>query len=333
MSQIIFAQNDTLKIHPVGDSITRGKEGDTYRNYLKAKLKDEANITINFVGQCPHAADVGATWEESQELYNKLEGDIEHDGYGGLRIDQITDMTYNTRGYPKITIEEMVTDSPADVILLMIGTNDIISQYELETAGARLDTLIRKILSVAEGHLIVSTIPPTPLPISNGRIEAFNSIIPAIVDSYKTLGSNISFVDINSYMDGSTDLLDDAYHPNSLGFEHIADGWYDAITGTVTEVEEEKKNKETPAGFELKQNYPNPFNPSTVINYSIPQLSKVKLEIFDVLGQKLKTLVDREQDSGNYQVIFDATNYPSGIYFSRITAGKFSKTKQMLLLK
>ncbi len=331
---INLSPDDTLRIHPIGDSITRGKNGDTYRNYLKAKLKTDAQISTNFVGQCPDAADVGSTWEDSQDLFNALEGDIEHDGYGGLRIDQITDMRYNTRGYPKITIEEMAADSPSDVILLMIGTNDIISQYQLETAGARLDTLIRKILSEAEGHLIVSTIPPTPLPISNGRIETFNSVIPAIIDSYKTAGSNISFIDINgSYMDSSTDLLDDAYHPNSLGFEHIADGWYDAIMKIVTDVKEKKKSNEVPEKFGLEQNYPNPFNPSTAITYSIQEISNVKLEIFDTLGRKLKTLVDAEKSAGSYSILFNADNMSSGIYFYRLTAGNFTQSKQMLLVK
>ena len=96
------------------------------------------------VGQCTNAAASGSVWADYPEHYALLEGDIEHDGYGGLRIDQLTDMTYNTRSYPKVTIEQLVQQADADIILLMIGTNDIISQFELATAPARLDTMIGK---------------------------------------------------------------------------------------------------------------------------------------------------------------------------------------------
>jgi hypothetical protein len=149
-----------------------------------------------------------------------VEGDVEHDGYGGLRIDRLTDMTYNTRGYPKVTIQQLVQNANADIILLMIEKNDIISQFSLNTTPARLDTMIRKILYATQAHLIVSTIPSTPLPISNGQIQTFNSAIPVIIGSYKSQGKNISFIDINS-MWGNSNISDDSYYPNSQGYENI----------------------------------------------------------------------------------------------------------------
>ena len=322
---------DTLTIHPIGDSITRGTKGYTYRQYLKAALKS-INVTTNFVGQCPHAADAGSSWTDYQDLYNTLEGDIEHDGWGGVRIDQLIDMTTNTRGYPKITIQQMVKDNPADIILLMIGTNDIISSYELSTAPERLDTIITRILRSTTGHLIVTSIPPTPLPIANGKIQTFNSAIPAIIDAHIAKGDNISYVDINATM-GSDDISDDSYHPNSSGYEKIGNGFYQAITNVITDVKDEKKSEKIPNKYGLNQNYPNPFNPTTTINYSIPKFSKVYLEVFDQLGRKLKTLVDKDQESGSYQVTFNAANFASGIYFYRLTADNFSDIKKMIIIK
>lgn len=88
-----------------------------------------------------------------------------------------------------------------------------------------------------------------------------------------------------------------------------------------------------PNTFELNQNYPNPFNPSTTIEYTIPENSRVSLKIYDILGKEVATLVDKEQNSGTYIVIWDAKSFSSGIYFYRITAGSNSDTKRMVLKK
>lgn len=325
-------ESDTLKIEPLGDSITRGTRGDTYRNYLKTKLRNDASIEIDFKGQCTNAADAGSSWEDYPDLFNKLEGDIEHDGWGGVRIDQLTDMTYNTRGYPKITIEKMVQDANADIILLMIGTNDIISSYQLYAAHERLDTLIKKILSATTAHLIVASIPPTPLPIANGKIQTFNSYIPGIVNSYKSQGKNISFIDINSMM-GSADISDDSYHPNSQGYEKIGTGWYNAITSFLTDVKESKNLEVEPEGYNLRQNYPNPFNPTTKIIYSINKESEIVLKIYDTLGNELQTLVEENQMPGNYEVEFNTSTLTSGVYFYQLKAGSFVETKKMILVR
>lgn len=92
--------------------------------------------------------------------------------------------------------------------------------------------------------------------------------------------------------------------------------------------------------FSLSQNYPNPFNPTTKIKYHLPELSKVKLTVYDVLGREVRTLVNEEKPAGSYEVEFDGTNLPSGVYFYRIEAipngrqaGKFSETKKFVLLK
>lgn len=94
-----------------------------------------------------------------------------------------------------------------------------------------------------------------------------------------------------------------------------------------------------PANFVLKQNFPNPFNPSTKINFSIPKIEKVKLEVYDIQGNLVRNLVDHElYQPGNYEVTWDGRdnngNYvTSGIYFNRMTAGKFAQTKKMNLVK
>jgi hypothetical protein len=85
--------------------------------------------------------------------------------------------------------------------------------------------------------------------------------------------------------------------------------------------------------FNLSQNYPNPFNPGTTIKYSVPELSKVKLTLFNLLGEEVATLVNEEKVAGYYTVEFNAANLPSGVYFYRIQAGEFVQTKKMILMK
>jgi hypothetical protein len=85
--------------------------------------------------------------------------------------------------------------------------------------------------------------------------------------------------------------------------------------------------------YSLEQNYPNPFNPSTKINFSIPVQSNVELTVFNILGQKVATLVNESLKAGNHSVTFDASKIASGMYFYRIEAGQFASTKKMLLMK
>jgi choice-of-anchor B domain-containing protein len=88
-----------------------------------------------------------------------------------------------------------------------------------------------------------------------------------------------------------------------------------------------------PKVFALAQNYPNPFNPSTVVSYQVPSLSEVKLEVFDMLGRKIATLVNEKQSAGKYSVDFNARTLASGMYFYKLTAGSFSETRKMMLVK
>ena len=106
-------------------------------------------------------------------------------------------------------------------------------------------------------------------------------------------------------------------------------GAYSAY-GSTTGVSE---TTNTPDKFVLTQNYPNPFNPSTKISYTIPQGANVRLKVYDVTGREVKTLVDEFQSKGNYNINFNASDLPSGIYFYRLTAGNFANTKKMILLK
>jgi hypothetical protein len=88
-----------------------------------------------------------------------------------------------------------------------------------------------------------------------------------------------------------------------------------------------------PSAFALEQNYPNPFNPSTTFRFLLPKAANVSLKIFNGLGQIVASLMDEPKEAGSYQVQWNASKVPSGIYFYRLQAGAFVETKKMVLLK
>ena len=92
-------------------------------------------------------------------------------------------------------------------------------------------------------------------------------------------------------------------------------------------------NIELPSKFELSQNYPNPFNPNTVIAYSLPKASHVSLRVFNALGQEVSALVNGLVEAGNHKVVFNASQFSSGIYYYRLEADGLTLMKKMMLLK
>jgi hypothetical protein len=95
----------------------------------------------------------------------------------------------------------------------------------------------------------------------------------------------------------------------------------------------EKISSEIPEYFSLSQNYPNPFNPVTRIKFTIPQNRDVSIKIFDITGKELETIVNEKLSAGIYEIQWDASQYTSGTYFCRMTAGSYTETKKLLLIK
>ncbi len=106
--------------------------------------------------------------------------------------------------------------------------------------------------------------------------------------------------------------------------------WEITLPTTTTGV---AANRDLPERFALEQNYPNPFNPKTVIRGQWTGESDVRLEVFDILGRKVTTLANGSYPSGKYTFVFDGTNFASGVYFYRLTAGSYSAMRKMLLIR
>ena len=126
-------------------------------------------------------------------------------------------------------------------------------------------------------------------------------------------------VDIDG--DGDIDVLSASRYDNKIA-------WYENMG--VTSIED---NISTPNTTILFNNYPNPFNPNTKIKYTIPQVSFVSIRIFNVLGTEVDILVNEEKEMGTYELSWNASDLPSGVYFYNLQADTFNETKSMLLMK
>ena len=135
--------------------------------------------------------------------------------------------------------------------------------------------------------------------------------------------------------------LDASYSTSSTAYTGAEDGypagdlnWFpDKKLEWEGLVNVEQTSSLIPDKFSLRQNYPNPFNPSTTIEFAVPKQSMVKLSVYNLLGEKVSVLVNKELQAGHYKSVFDASSLPSGVYFYRIDAGSFTQTKKLMLLK
>ncbi|MDA3859625.1 MAG: Ig-like domain-containing protein [Melioribacteraceae bacterium] len=114
---------------------------------------------------------------------------------------------------------------------------------------------------------------------------------------------------------------------DSDGIIYVDNAQYDFSTPVNNEI------SEMPIEYSLSQNYPNPFNPSTIIEFALPTNGNVTLKVFNIIGQLVKELVNKDMSAGYHSINFDASNLSTGIYFYKISSGNFSKTNKMMLLK
>ena len=136
----------------------------------------------------------------------------------------------------------------------------------------------------------------------------------------------ISFPAPEGYIEGSNnpDL-----RPKSLYWAQLEDR-----IGPVSSVADTDQEPGRPNSFTLYQNYPNPFNPVTIINYQLSMTNDVKLTIYNLLGQKVATLVSEKQKAGHHHVEWDASGFASGVYYYRLsTDAGFVQAKKLVLLK
>ena len=103
--------------------------------------------------------------------------------------------------------------------------------------------------------------------------------------------------------------------------------------GTFAYSQEVEVDIDLPLDYSLDQNYPNPFNPTTTIRYAIPEDNFVSIKLYDVLGNEVITLVNEQKQAGRYEMLFNASNIASGVYYYQINSGNFTQTRKLMLMK
>ena len=241
----VLAKGKTARIMALGDSITRGS-GSGYGNYRRPlqSLLTHGGYTFQFVGASTelssnyHGADPEQTFSPYQP---------KHEGYGGFRIEQISgDAPAVDDGgvsYPGLS-RTLAADKP-DVILIMLGTNDVNQAFDpggpgyggasgfAADAAGRLNTLIDRLYAAQPGLTIVlASITPLADSAKEANEKAYNVFVPEIVAAHRKTGRNIVFADMRAGLTAA-DLSPDGIHPTTLGYDKMARVWYAALTGQM----------------------------------------------------------------------------------------------------
>lgn len=214
------------------------------------------------------------------------------------------------------------------------------------------------------GTITISGIPAKYIPLTaytvtvkhtgGSTISNFNASsrkgTSTVVAGTFTAGTNTALYAVSGYENGvraSSNNIDEAVFKwtapaagsgeTKIYLSGLQGGKSGATTKIVVSVSESVtgvlETQEGIGSFELNQNYPNPFNPSTVISYQLPMTNNVSLNVFDVLGNNIATLVNEKKEAGNYTVVFDGANLSTGIYFARLQSGNVVRTIKMFLVK
>jgi lysophospholipase L1-like esterase len=200
---------EPCKILPLGDSITFGlgySGGYRVELFSKALAADQEITFVGSVMNGPSMVD-GVSFPRNNE------------GHSGWKIDQLL----------SLIPAPALSDEP-HIILLMIGTNDVAQNDDLSNAPERLDGLLGELIAeVPDALIVVAQI--TPLSFGGSGVMAYNAALPAIVEARAEAGEHVMLVDMNT--DFPTSLLGDGVHPNQMGYERMAEVWYDAIGGLL----------------------------------------------------------------------------------------------------
>ncbi len=160
-------------------------------------------------------------------------------------------------------------------------------------------------------------------PVYNGHIAKYADYSHGV-----RLISNRAFLNGDSTQ--TDKILKDAELSILLSDEGVINKPYYPESDLFTSIE--KQSQYTQIDLKLNQNYPNPFNPTTTIQYQLSQISEVDLSIFNMAGQKVATLISKEQPAGNYKVVWSALSYASGMYIFRLKAGNLIHSRKMILV-
>ncbi len=313
----LYEEAESVLIQNDGNIIIAGRSVNDISNTQKillVRLTANGGGDQNFgVGGFIYTS-IGASYPSTSSLLMQSDGKIVVAGNAG-----------NSNFYNALALIRYNNTPPLPVELISFNASVLDSKVKLNwTTATEVNNL---------GYEIQRSLSPTP----SQKEGAFGSSLP--LEGGQGVGwEKIGFVEGhgNSTTTNTYQFIDNNLVKEKCSYrlkQIDLDGSFEY--SKIVEV-----NLEAPIKFSLSQNYPNPFNPSTTIKYSIPSAAvetghapSVQLHVYDMLGREVATLVNKNQQPGNYEVNFNASKLSSGVYFYKLKAGNFIATKKMILLR
>ena len=340
--------NPSPPVRCVGGSVATSNDGNVYVTW--------SGITTNLPFKEDYAgfsvsSDGGNNWDTQQNIFdmNGISGTLA--SKSGIKVN----------GLPQVAVDN--SGGTRDGWIYIVTT-----EFDIIPAGSDPDILLHH--STDGGQTWSAGIRVNQDPLNNGKIQYFPSLeiddegaLNILFYDDRNTTSDSTDVFLSRSTDGGNtwaefSIINSRFKPKPIvggasayQGDHIAlltvgdklyalwmadysgiyQVWLAIIDRNALSVED---GKDVPvSSFALSQNYPNPFNPSTTIRYAIEKESDVRIKVYDLLGNEITTLVNEVKPAGIYEVDFNAGNLPGGVYFYKLTAGKFSETKKLVLLK
>jgi len=332
-----------------GTDIAIGPAGEVYVCW--AAPTSSSPFTEDFLGFAKSTTG-GTSWTVTENAYDM----------NGIRASSLNGWNFRVNGFPRIAVDR--SGGPRNGWIYIVT-----AERNLAPAGTDADVVMHK--STNGGVTWSAGIRVNQDPLNNSAVQFFPAIrvdeaggvnicfydnrnYPAFNDSCETFMARST--------DGGTTWTDFVvsdhrwkvkgeaglgnyggdYIGISSGNNKVWPFWFDDKTGTmqawtcavdISLVGVAGNNNSIPKQFSLEQNYPNPFNPNTLIIFSVPKTGRVNLDVFDITGKKVASLVDEVKSAGNYRYDFNASDLSTGIYLYKLKADGISITKKMVMIK
>jgi hypothetical protein len=294
---------DVLHIYMGGENFSFTENGESYR--FESRLKN-SNYSYGWFKREISVMDINGDGFSDLIISHFYKDSTNHVHYGSINVLDTIPSFYITD--PDTTREDVIVG----------GVCHDVGDWNNDGDG---DFLLKqsyyKSFTLHLGGPYLNNINPYGM---KGLLEAFSSFPTKAISCGDQNGDSTQDFVVTAY----------PYSQDNIGYVIIFRGRDDIVVGVYEEKKEKLLSK-----FSLKQNYPNPFNPRTVISYQLSMISKVRITIYDVLGNEITKLIDEEQASGEYEIEFDASKYnlSSGVYFCelKVEEGISSRIKMVYL--
>jgi len=320
-----FGQPDSLRIMPLGDSITEAQGGvsetqlgfASYRYWLWHELIDRGH-PVDFVGS------QYGVWNGPPPY---TDYDQDHEGHWGWRADQIL-----------AEITGWVESARPDIVLIHLGHNDLWQGQSIASTIDDLGGIIDDIRGVnPRAILLLARVIPPALGVPDSLPE-LNDQIDILGVQMNTPESPVIVVDHETGFDPWIHTYD-SVHPNELGEQFMAERWLAPLDSILTDLADVTPVPVPTGGRMELGNFPNPFNPATVITFSLPHRTRVRLGVYDVAGRRIRTLLDGQVlEAGSAQIVWQGRDdagkvVGAGVYFTRLEIDDARETRRLTLIK